>query len=84
MDLVLDPRVTALVLIDLQRGIVGRQLAPHAAADVVRNGVMLADALRVKGGLVVFVRVKITEFLNLPVDAPTPRPAEVPPEASER
>lgn len=83
MDLVLDPKVTALVLIDLQRGIVGRQLAPYAAADVVRNGVRLADALREKGGLVVFVRVMVAEVLNLPVDAPTPRPANIPPEASE-
>ena len=61
MDLILDPKVTALVLIDLQRGIVGRQVAPHAAADVVRNSVRLADALRAKGGLAVFVRVKISE-----------------------
>jgi nicotinamidase-related amidase len=73
MDLSLDPKVTALVLIDLQRGIVGRQAVPHAAADVVRNGVRLADAVRVKGGLVVFVRVNISEVLSLPVDAPTPR-----------
>jgi nicotinamidase-related amidase len=83
MSLSLDPKTTALVLIDLQRGIVGRQLVPHPAADVVRNGVRLADALRAKGGLVVFVRVKIAEVLNLPVDAPTPRPANVLPEASE-
>jgi nicotinamidase-related amidase len=79
----LDPRVTALVLIDLRRGIVGRQLAPHAAADVVRNGARLADALRAKGGLVIFVRVMVGEVLNLPVDAPTPRPANIPAEASE-
>jgi isochorismate hydrolase len=83
MELSLDPKVTALVLIDLQRGIVGRQAAPHAAADVVRNGVRLADALRAKGGLVVFVRVNISEVLSVPVDAPTPRPANVPPDASE-
>jgi nicotinamidase-related amidase len=83
MELVLDPKTTALVLIDLQKGIVGRELAPHAAADVVRNGVKLADALRAKGGLVVFVRVKVTETLSLPVDAPHPRPANIPPEASE-
>jgi nicotinamidase-related amidase len=37
MDLLLDPKATALVLIDLQKAVVGRQLAPHAAADVVRN-----------------------------------------------
>jgi hypothetical protein len=76
MELSLDPQVTALVLIDLQRGIVGRQLAPYAAADVVRNRVKLADALRAKGGLVIFVRVNVTETLNLPVDAPTPRVRE--------
>jgi nicotinamidase-related amidase len=83
MDLSLDPKVTAVALIDLQQGIVGRQAAPHATADVVRNGVRLADALRAKGGLVVFVRVNVSEVLSLPVDAPTPRPANVPPEASE-
>jgi nicotinamidase-related amidase len=83
LDFVLDPKVTALVLIDLQRGMVGRQLAPYAAADVVRNGVRLADALRAKGGLVVFVRVMVAEVANLPVDVPTPRPANIPPEASE-
>jgi nicotinamidase-related amidase len=75
--------VTALVLIDLQNGIVGRQLAPYASADVVRNEVRLADALRAKRGLVIFVRVMVGEVLNLPVDAPTPRPANIPPEASE-
>jgi nicotinamidase-related amidase len=83
MELTLDPKTTALVLIDLQNGVVGRQLAPYAAADVVRNGVKLADALRAKGGLVIFVRVKVTETLSLPVDAPNPRPANIPPEASE-
>lgn len=83
MELTLDPKTTALVLIDLQRGVVGRQLAPHASADVVRNGVSLADALRAKGGLVAFVRVNISEVLSLPVDAPNPRPANIPPEASE-
>jgi nicotinamidase-related amidase len=83
MELTLDSKATALVLIDLQNGVVGLQMAPHAAADVVRNGVRLADALRAKGGLVIFVRVKVTETLSLPVDAPRPRPANIPAEASE-
>ena len=34
-DLQLDPKTTALVVIDLQRGIVARQSGPHAASDVV-------------------------------------------------
>ncbi|MGC4986436.1 hydrolase [Streptomyces sp. DT193] len=53
----LDPR-TALVLIDLQHGIVGNPgLAPHAAADVVERSVRLADAFRGHGLPVVLVRV---------------------------
>ncbi|MEV8032868.1 hydrolase [Streptomyces sp. NPDC086182] len=53
----LDPR-TALVLIDLQHGIVGNPgLVPHAAADVVRRAVRLADAFRGHDLPVVLVRV---------------------------
>ncbi|WP_406837089.1 hydrolase [Streptomyces sp. AHU1] len=53
----LDPR-TALVVIDLQNGIVGNPgLAPHAAADVVQRAVRLADAFRGHGLPVVLVRV---------------------------
>ncbi|MFI0961876.1 hydrolase [Streptomyces sp. NPDC021080] len=53
----LDPR-TALVVIDLQHGIVGNPgLAPYAAADVVERSVRLADAFRGHGLPVVLVRV---------------------------
>ncbi|MFD8735412.1 hydrolase [Streptomyces sp. NPDC059618] len=53
----LDPR-TALVVIDLQHGIVGNPgLAPHAAADVVKRSARLADAFRGHGLPVVLVRV---------------------------
>ncbi|MGW3667377.1 hydrolase [Streptomyces sp. NPDC005141] len=53
----LDPR-TALVLIDLQNGIVGNPgLAPHAASDVVPRAVRLADAFRGHDLPVVLVRV---------------------------
>ena len=37
-DLQLDPSSTALVLIDLQRGIVAHPLAPYPAAEVVGRG----------------------------------------------
>jgi len=53
----LDPAATALVLVDLQRGIVGRQTQPHPADEVVRNGVRLARAARERGALVVLVYV---------------------------
>ena len=48
---------TALVAIDLQRGILARQTAPHSAADVLKRSVQLADACRKAGALVVLVRV---------------------------
>ena len=70
----LDPKSTALVLIDLQNGIMGRTLAPHAASDVVKRAAKLADAVRSKGGTVVYVRVDVSDTLHLPVDAPTRDP----------
>ncbi|MGA9751421.1 MAG: hydrolase, partial [Acidobacteriota bacterium] len=36
-DLILNPATTAVVVIDLQKGIVGRATAPHPAATVVAN-----------------------------------------------
>lgn len=56
-DLTLDPATTALVLIDLQRGIAGGQTAPHAASDVVARAARLARAFRAAGGTVVLVHV---------------------------
>ena len=53
----LKPAETALVVIDLQQGIVRRQTAPRGSDEVVRNAKRLADALRAKGGFIVFVRV---------------------------
>lgn len=53
----IDPTQAALVLIDLQRGVTARQLAPRTAADVVRTSASLATAFRQQGGLVVLVHV---------------------------
>ncbi|MFF4568029.1 hydrolase [Streptomyces sp. NPDC001410] len=52
----LDPR-TALVVIDLQSGIVGMPTQPYAAADVVARTTELADAFRARDLPVVLVRV---------------------------
>ncbi|MFF5402835.1 hydrolase [Streptomyces misionensis] len=52
----LDPR-TALVVIDLQRGIVGSPTQPHSGADVLARSVQLADAFRARDLPVVLVRV---------------------------
>jgi nicotinamidase-related amidase len=52
----LDPR-TALVVIDLQAGIVTAPTVPNPAADVLARTVTLADAFRSYGLPVVLVRV---------------------------
>lgn len=76
----LDPAQTALVLIDLQKGIVGMTVAPHSAADVVGRAARLAARFRELGSPVVLVRVAFSrdgaDMLRPPVDAP---PASVRP-----
>lgn len=52
----LDPR-TALVVIDLQAGIVAAPVTPHPASDVVARSVDLAEAFRARDLPVVLVRV---------------------------
>jgi nicotinamidase-related amidase len=69
-ELQLDPKKTALVVIDLQNAIVGMNPVPHTAAQVVENSKKLADAFRVHGALVVYVRVDMNDFMKLQVDQP--------------
>jgi Amidases related to nicotinamidase len=47
----------ALVVIDLQRGTVGRQHSPYTCEQVIRNANRLIDAFMEKGAFVVFVKV---------------------------
>ncbi|AYF75934.1 hydrolase [Nocardia yunnanensis] len=56
----LDPK-TALVLIDLQRGIAAMPTLPHAADEVIARGAQLAKAFRERGLPVVLVRVSFAE-----------------------
>jgi nicotinamidase-related amidase len=56
-DLTLDPRTTALVVIDLQRGIVATPTVPNPLPDVVANASRLAQHFRTRQALVVLVRV---------------------------
>lgn len=53
----LDPARAALVLIDLQRGIVSMPLAPRSGEEVVARAKALAERFRAAGGLVIFVHV---------------------------
>ncbi|HEX9083967.1 MAG TPA: hydrolase [Gemmatimonadaceae bacterium] len=69
----LDPKQTALVVIDLQKGILGRQTAPHTASDVLARSARLAERFREAGGLVVLVKVSYSsdggDRLLQPTDA---------------
>lgn len=86
--LALDPRTTALVLIDLQKGIVARELTPHPAAKVLENSVALGRRFNENGALVVLVHVSFSsdgrDRLQQPVDAPMAAPpGGIPPEWAE-
>jgi nicotinamidase-related amidase len=69
----LDAAKTALVVIDLQEGILPFAGGPHAAEDVVSRSARLADKCRASGSPVVMVRVgwsaDFAEALKQPVDA---------------
>jgi nicotinamidase-related amidase len=86
-DLTIDLRSTALVLIDLQRGIVSRQTAPHSAPDVVARAARLARRFRDGGGQVVLVHVAYSaddrDRLQLQTDAPPAVSGPLPPDWAE-
>jgi len=80
---ILDLARTALVLIDLQNSNVKRELAPYSAEQTVGNCVLLAQEMRNRGAMVVYVRVLLNELPTPPADAPM-RPSGAPPyDASE-
>lgn len=70
----LNAQKTALVLIDLQQGILPFAGGPHSAADVVQRAAGLARAFRAHNAPVFTVRVgwsaDFGDALKLPVDAP--------------
>ncbi len=74
----LDPKTTALVLIDLQNGIVALPLAPRSGREAAENGRALAARFRHAGALVILVNVAFAsdfgDALRQPVDRPMPAP----------
>lgn len=79
----LNPKTTALVMIDLQHGIVARDLAPYPSSQVVGNSVRLADAWRAAGAVIVYVRVLVTDMDRHVADISLPHPASIPANASD-
>src|ERR1700744_2972722 len=74
-----DPRTTALVLIDLQNGVVAMPLAPRSGTAVLAESKTLAERFRAAGALVVLVQVGwAADFADGPpqhVDEPFRLPA---------
>jgi nicotinamidase-related amidase len=74
----LDPATTALVLVDLQNGIVGMPLAPRSGPEVLAVGKRLAERFRAAKAKVVLVRVDFAEDYadapSTPVDQPMTHP----------
>ncbi len=72
----LNPKSTALVLIDLQKGVLAMPLAPHGAAEVIDNSARLGASLSHAGGVVAPVHVAFSpggaDRLRQEVDRPNP------------
>jgi nicotinamidase-related amidase len=77
----LPPKSTALVLIDLQKGITGFSVEPRSSTEVVHNATNLANRFRDLGAPVFLVRVAFPTgeaALKLITDVQPPLPASEP------
>ena len=81
--MMLQAATSALILIDLQQGILQYPLAPHTAPEILEHGNQLARRFRAANSPVVYVRAAIGEFASLPVDTPLMEGPRPPPEALE-
>jgi nicotinamidase-related amidase len=86
-ELILEPHRTAIVVIDLQKGIVGFPGTPHAAQVVIANAVAVLEAARDAGAQPILVHVGRSpdgrDGLNLTCDEPMRAGGAMPPDWSE-
>jgi nicotinamidase-related amidase len=84
-ELVIDKAKTALVVIDLQKGIISQPTKPYLAQEVIENAAKLVDTFRKNGMLVVLVHVIMTKetMLNVVSDESFSRPQTQSPDWSE-
>jgi len=86
-ELILDPRRIAIVVIDLQKGIVGFPGSPHSASSVIANAVALLDAARSAGAQPILVHVGRSpdggDGLQITSDQPMRATGTLPPDWSE-
>lgn len=73
----LDPKTTALVLIDLQKGILELPLTPYSATEITENALYFSAQCRTAGVTVVLVKVTwqadLQDVLRVAVDKPMHR-----------
>jgi hypothetical protein len=67
-SLKLDTSSAALILVDLQRGIVGMPTSPYSGSFVVEKGASLAAAFRRMYPTVVYVRVDLSNMMSISVN----------------
>jgi nicotinamidase-related amidase len=83
----LPAQTTALILVDLQKGIIGRPLAPYSGDAVLAKGKDLARRFRAATAPVVLVNVAFSpdfrDALRAPVDRPQTPPADFPKDWTE-
>jgi nicotinamidase-related amidase len=74
----LDPKTTAVVLIDIQKGILRLPLTPHSASDVITTSCTFTETCRRAGATVVLVNVDWSadhrDALSSAVDKPLDHP----------
>lgn len=75
----LDPRTSALVAIDLQNGVLGRDTKPRPASEVLASTRTLAARFRQAGAPVVWVRVSWASDLGDAPRQPVDQPMQLPP-----
>ena len=63
-SLKIDPKTSALVLIDLQKGITARTTGPHSSDAVVKNAARIAERFRTLTATVVLVHVAYSPDLR--------------------
>lgn len=83
MAMQLDPRKTALILIDLENGILAMPVQPYSADEITAKCRTMAEAFRAHGAPVVYVNVDLANMLPLQVDQSHSGGQTPPPEASE-
>ncbi len=86
-ELIVEPRHTAVVVIDLQKGIVQFPGTPHSTPSVIANAATLLDAARSSGAQPILVHVGRSpdggDGLNVACDQPIRAAGTLPPDWTE-